>query len=77
MKTSKGNIKTSFGLPVYSTEEYDYILEKDIPEKYKEEFSNWMRGQTCGLVDGVLAIYVWDWDRWHNMKVHDIPTYFD
>ena len=66
-----------YGVPVYETEEFTYILFNEVPKEYKKEFGDWMYGQTCSTVNGDPVVYSWDWARWYEMKVHDIPTYFD
>jgi len=62
---------------VYETEDFDYVKFSEIPEKYKKEFDKWMYGQTCSMIDGELVAYVWDWERWYDLKTKGIPTYFD
>ena len=50
----------------------DYILNIDIPEEYKEEFTDWMYGQTMPIIGnekkGECAIYWHDWERWYQWK---------
>jgi hypothetical protein len=40
------------------------ILEKHHNKNEVAKFNEWMRGQTCGLIDGKPAIYSWDYERW-------------
>jgi len=80
------------GIPLYrfdyEYEDYDtgetkqgftsYIDFEDVPEDMKEEFSDWLYGQTMPMIEGVkFAIYSWDWERYYNLKIKGIPTYFD
>lgn len=64
-------------VPLYETEEFSYILFREVPEKYKKEFGEWMYGQTCLTMNHELVIYSWDWERWYDLKTKNIPTYFD
>lgn len=47
-----------------------YILDQDIPSPYREEFSEWMLGQTrpLGPSREMDAAYPWDWLRWLDIK---------
>ena len=69
-------------IPKYQVKEDDkviftYIDTKDIPEKYREEFLNWMQGQTSPIIEGCDAVYSWDWDRWLDNKLCNIPLVWD
>ena len=56
-----------------------FIDFREVPEEWKEEFGDWLRGQTFPMIEGfgINAIYSWDWERWYNLKTRNIPTYFD
>ena len=51
---------------------FEFIFVEDIPERYVDEFTTWMRGQTCPVieVDGEskMAVYWHDWIRWYQYK---------
>jgi len=51
-----------------SCEEFEYVTLDLFKEYHSAEeekiFLKWMRGQTCGLVDNAIAIYIWDYERW-------------
>lgn len=55
-----------------------FVCISDIPEKYRDEFCEWLGVSTQPLVPGNEdAIYSWDWERWFNMKTRGIPTMWD
>ena len=53
---------------------FEYTLAEHIPEQYKDEFFEWMNGQTVSSVKHpktgkeVIAIYWDDWERWIRWK---------
>ena len=64
-----------------SGEEEHYYLDEDLkefltPEEYKK-FNQWICGQTCTMLDGRIAIYAHDVQRFVNMVRKGTPTYFD
>lgn len=74
--------KTFFGISYHRSEEggFSYICMEDVPEEYREEFGNWMSGQTVSAGPECAngsAIYLWDFERWYKMKFKNEPTYFD
>ena len=82
MILKNGMRKTFFDIPVHrESDTYSYICWNDIPEEHREDFGNFMDGQTvsagseCGA--GHAGIYVWDFERWYKKKFHNTPTYFD
>jgi len=40
------------------------LFDKHHTKEEREIFLDWMSGQTCSSVDGVCAIYSWDYERW-------------
>jgi hypothetical protein len=66
-----------YGVPVYETEEFTYILFNEVPVEHKAEFGDWMYGQTGAVINGDFVVYSWDWERWYEMKFKGTPTYFD
>lgn len=48
---------------------FEYVFTDDIPEEYKEEFFDWMFGQTMPVVDNARnAVYAYDYERWVRWK---------
>lgn len=46
----------------------NYITYELLTEHHNEEdvekFVKWMHGQTMAIIDGLAAIYSWDYERW-------------
>lgn len=53
--------KSATGIGEYIT---DSMLENFHTSDEVEQFNHWMTGQTGTVVDGVLAIYADDYERW-------------
>lgn len=45
----------------YVTEELIYLYHTT---EEVEKFFEWISNQTCGVVNGKIAIYSWDYERW-------------
>ena len=56
---------------------YTYVKFGDIPDEYQRKFADWMIGQTCGVIDEKFVPYAWDLERWLNLKINKVPTYWD
>jgi len=73
--TSQELLKT---VPIHKNEYFTYVRNSDIPKEYKNEFDEWMYGQTMPLIEGEgPCSYSWDFERWVYLALDDVPTYFD
>jgi hypothetical protein len=52
----------------YTASQFTYITQRLFMAYHTKEdwevFDHWMRGQTCSEVNGEVAIYSWDYERW-------------
>ncbi|HLD91053.1 MAG TPA: hypothetical protein VI911_08590 [Patescibacteria group bacterium] len=62
-------------------EHFDYYtcedIEKELTKEELKQFSKWINGQTCGIVDNQCVYYSEDVERFIRMVRKGIPTYFD
>lgn len=59
---------------------FEYICFEDVPLSYKNEFGNWLFGQTMSVGDmcnNGTAIYLFDFERFWELKFRNKPTHFD
>ena len=61
---------------IYYTEEFSYIIIDEVPVELKAEFSKFMNGQTMPYIEGVNAVYSWDYINFLN-KLLGRPSFFD
>jgi hypothetical protein len=61
---------------IYATDEFCYIKLDEVPVELKDALIKFMYGQTMPYIEGVYAIYSWDYENFIN-KLLGRPHFFD
>ena len=68
---------TYLGLTIHKTDQFDWVDANEIPEIFRPGFLSWMNGQTMPLIEGHIAVYRHDFERWYETKFHGLAAYWD